>query len=608
MRPRSWWRRVLVRAGRVLPAPLRYPEALLDRLRWLFLAFAQLVYAIAFVAALAFPGAGVAARLVAAAAVVAVSAWAYARYLGHLAGFFPDLVPPLSLGVLGWVLQTDLFALPLAFTSMLFHATYGTLLLTAAKVVHYIAAVEVSLARAPDVVLGFTPQSITNVVVLVAITVVMRMLRQSLKAHATRARYEEVLSAAGQRLLSARRVEDIHATAATAARTLLDDPAAVVSVWRREDEDYTPVRVEHHGAEVRLSTVQVDDFPQGARQRLRRGDPHVVGVELSRRLYERFGLDYAGETVVVVPLSLQATMMGALVLARRASAGPPFLDVLRRFGVELSLALERVEAMERLGDYTHELQVANRRLRRAGRVKDDFLANVTHELRTPLTAIAGFADTLINRWDHLNGRDARRFVRIIQRHAVRQQRLVDDLLMVTRLQAEVVDPRRVEIPLRDLVLDVVAELSREVDSVTVQAPGDVTGWADPDHIARILINLLTNAAKYGAPPIEVHAPVPLPDEPAEIRVVDHGPGIDDDFLPRLFSRFEQASSGDSRSSSGVGLGLSISRELARRNGGDLRHEATPGGGATFVVSLPQHAAVTAEERSHLDGSEALERS
>lgn len=593
--------RALARADQALPVALRFPDSLLQRVRWLFLAFALLLDALWLVYAPWYPGAVPAARLAAAGALLVIAGWGVGRYLGRFGGFLPDLAPPVALAVIALVLQADVFVVPLAFGWMLFHSLYGGVALTAFKVVHYVIAVELGVIVAGEPVLGLAPRTITNVLVFVVIAAVMQVLKTSLERSALQSRRERVLADAGRRLLSARRSADIDAATAAAAWELLDDEDAIVSLWRRDDDDFTPVRVEAAELEPELPSIPASAFAESARSRLRRGEPYVVGVDTSQRLAQQHGFDYTGQTVVIVPLSIQGTVMGALVLAATVRVDHDLLAVLRRFGIEISLALERAEAMERLGDYAHELQAANREMRRASRVKDEFLSSVTHELRTPLTAIAGFASTLLRRWDSLASDDAQRFVAIIERHALRQRRLVDDLLTVTRLEAQAVEPRRVVVDLRDLALDVVAEVASSVGAVTVTAPGAPTAWADPDHLARILINLLTNAEKYGAPPIAVEIPPALPDEPAEIRVVDHGPGIDEGFLPRLFSRFEQASSGDDRQSSGVGLGLAIARELARRNRGDLVYEPTPGGGATFVVTVPN---ARAAERDAAEGEPA----
>jgi len=106
----------------------------------------------------------------------------------------------------------------------------------------------------------------------------------------------------------------------------------------------------------------------------------------------------------------------------------------------------------------------------------------------------------------------------------------------------------------------------------------------PYHVHQIISNLLTNSAKYGQPPVILEcAPV---GDGVELRVRDQGPGVDPEFVPRMFERFSQASSGDTRTSAGFGLGLSITRDLAVANGGDLRYEPNLPTGACFIVRFP----------------------
>ena len=146
-----------------------------------------------------------------------------------------------------------------------------------------------------------------------------------------------------------------------------------------------------------------------------------------------------------------------------------------------------------------------------------------------------------------------------------------------------------DVPVKEMFDEVNRVVSVE-PSMTVE-PSNLTARADRDHFARILINLVENAAKYA------------PDSPVElygwekegrvlIAVVDHGPGIPDDQKERIFDRFTQIDSSDTRSKGGTGLGLSIVKSLVEVMNGSVRIEATEGGGATFVLDLPASSNVT----------------
>lgn|GEM_PF-3033236 len=230
---------------------------------------------------------------------------------------------------------------------------------------------------------------------------------------------------------------------------------------------------------------------------------------------------------------------------------------------------------------TADLREANEALRDALRVKDDFVAVVSHELRTPLTVIRGFAMTLREHGPEMSSADRSRALERIEAQSERLDQLVGELLVAARIQAGGEPVRREALPLRDAVVQQV-EASASPQGVRVEVAPDLLVLVDPAHLARILDNLLTNAGKYGLPPVVVSA------ERAGARVQlcvrDHGEGVPEDLQERVFERFAQAEHDTRRTTTGVGLGLAIVRELAGLNGGRIWVEdAAPG--ARFVLSL-----------------------
>jgi signal transduction histidine kinase len=211
----------------------------------------------------------------------------------------------------------------------------------------------------------------------------------------------------------------------------------------------------------------------------------------------------------------------------------------------------------------------------------DFVSTASHEFRSPLAAILGFAETLEVQWDSLHDADRQRYVGTIQRQAERLARLTEDLLTVTRLSGPAMETVPESLSCRTLV-DGALRLV-ELD-VTVSVPDDVGVHVDPGHFEDVLVNLLTNAGKYGATPIEVTGTVD--DDEVVVRVVDHGPGIPEEFQQHMFDQFSRDRRA-AREHPGSGLGLSIVRGLLEHNGGSVAYEDTPGGGATFVVRLPR---------------------
>ncbi len=258
----------------------------------------------------------------------------------------------------------------------------------------------------------------------------------------------------------------------------------------------------------------------------------------------------------------------------------------RRLEDEIAVRRRRESQLEhqaeQLVQYAAEMEAANEALRMADATKNDFVSTVSHELRTPLTAIRGFAQTLLMRWDRLDDEQRQTLIATIDRQGGRQQRLIEDLLTVSRMRAGSLVAHAETFDVREVVESCVSVVGR--DGVDVRVPHGATAHADPDHVAQVLCNLLTNAKKYGAAPFVITAT--LDQDQLRLAVRDHGPGVPAAFVGRLFDRFEQASTGDQRTSAGLGLGLAISRELCELNGGDLVHVPTSGAGAKFVMALP----------------------
>jgi two-component system OmpR family sensor kinase len=215
-----------------------------------------------------------------------------------------------------------------------------------------------------------------------------------------------------------------------------------------------------------------------------------------------------------------------------------------------------------------------------------FVADASHELRTPLTAVRGYAD--LYRAGGLADPEA--MATAMDRIGTESRRmaaLVDDLLLLARLdQGRPI--RRDPVDLSRIVEDAAHDL-RAVDpgrplAAAIEPALVVAG--DDDQLRQVVGNLVANVRVHTGPATAVELVLRAIEGSVELRVVDHGPGIDPADGPRVFDRFYRADAGRSRDSGGTGLGLSIVASLVHAHGGRLWHEATPGGGATFVVSLP----------------------
>ena len=219
-------------------------------------------------------------------------------------------------------------------------------------------------------------------------------------------------------------------------------------------------------------------------------------------------------------------------------------------------------------------------------IKNDFVALVSHELRTPLTSIAGFADTLVHGWKELPEAEVDEFLNIINVQAVYLGDLVEDVLVIPRLEANRMRFYPELFDLGQLIEDVSAMVfptgGGKIAEVTL--PEGVRVKADKRRVQQTLRNLLENARKYGGDQIMVEGFV-MGDQYMVI-IADNGPGVPDEETKRVFENFEQVSKGDARESTGIGLGLPIARRLARAMGGDVWYERRFPTGARFCYSLP----------------------
>jgi two-component system OmpR family sensor kinase len=322
----------------------------------------------------------------------------------------------------------------------------------------------------------------------------------------------------------------------------------------------------------------------------------LTGVDAATATLVRTLLAVGGVAIVVLTLiSFAIVRRGLLPLerleraARQISAGdlghrtgiPHDASEVGRVGAAFDAMIDQIEASFATQQAALEAKArSEERLRR-------FVADASHELRTPLTAVRGYAELYraggLADPDELDAAMDR-----IGTEGRRMARLVDDLLLLARLdqgaplRADRVDLSRV---VREAVAD--ARAVEPARPISADVDDGVLVRGDDDRIRQVIGNLLSNARVHSRPdaPVDValHA---IPDEAVEVRVVDHGAGIDPADSARVFDRFYRADPGRSRDRGGSGLGLSIVASIADALGGRVWHEATPGGGATFVVRLP----------------------
>ncbi|MGH2728885.1 MAG: sensor histidine kinase, partial [Actinomycetota bacterium] len=222
------------------------------------------------------------------------------------------------------------------------------------------------------------------------------------------------------------------------------------------------------------------------------------------------------------------------------------------------------------------------------RLKDDFVATVSHELRTSLTPIKGWAVTLLQLGEHLAPEQRQEGVQAILRHAERLERLVTNILEVSKIERGLSDRR-------EAIVDVLAVAEKTIEDfraeserreIILRVSGDRHRTrGDEVWVEQIITNLLSNAIKYSPADRPTEVSVSGSHHLIEVAVTDHGPGIPEHEMERIFERFKRLGDHMTRSQGGTGLGLYIARQLARAIGAELTVQSRLGRGTTFTLRL-----------------------
>jgi signal transduction histidine kinase len=329
-------------------------------------------------------------------------------------------------------------------------------------------------------------------------------------------------------------------------------------------------RVMRTGEPILVRRIEDDDY-----RRIAEDETHF---DLLRRIDAR--------SLLFVPLAAAGRRIGVLVAGRFAGQqpfGPDDMAFAEELARRAALAVENARLYEGLRRERERAEEANR-------AKSDFLATMSHELRTPLSAIIGYGELLA---DGITGPVNQPQVQQLQRIAASARHLltlIEDILTYARLDAGRETPTVELVDVAALVRDVASlvepiVLTHGLRLVTTIPPMLPAMQSDARRIRQILLNLLGNAVRYterGEIRLEVHV------EPAALRfvVADTGIGIAPDHVEQIFEPFWQVQQSLTRRVGGTGLGLSVTRRLARLLGGDVSVTSEPGVGSTFVVDLP----------------------
>jgi signal transduction histidine kinase/ActR/RegA family two-component response regulator len=294
--------------------------------------------------------------------------------------------------------------------------------------------------------------------------------------------------------------------------------------------------------------------------------------------------------------ALAVTVLGAALGGREAWAHPTLavhthLVLFLLEGLLLTALVAELQRARRVAEgAAADADAARREVEAASGMKDEFLGTISHELRTPLNAVLGWLHLV--RSGSLDRATETRGLEAIERNVRLQAQLTTDLLDVSRALTGRLQLDVAPLPLKRVIDEAMSQaapaaLAKDVTLHVTTVAGQPIVRGDATRLRQVVWHLLANAIKFTPRGGETYVSLDTNDM-ACITVRDTGPGVARDFLPRIFDRFTQADSSPTRGAGGLGVGLSLVRELVERHGGDIRVANDPQGGARFTVRLPLH--------------------
>lgn len=356
-----------------------------------------------------------------------------------------------------------------------------------------------------------------------------------------------------------------------------------VGAWLIADEHRGMLRVAppvvFDGAPIELDRpleVRLSD-PVFVTRALRSAGPVSVRTHVLKREKEGILGELGVEAAMAAPLIVEGRRVGVVVVGNPAKGHYDARDLeeLRVLAGPAGLVLGQLRQQR-------EAEELTQRLREVAEMKTDFVSVVSHELRTPLTSIRGALDTLVRPGLIEEDTIVSELVASARRQTTRLERLINDLLVASRLDRGTMKSTLVPVSVADILDEVIPLIGYDGIRTEVEACDVIA--ADPDQFAQVVRNLIENAVKYGGG-TDVDVSVVREHGGLTLVVADHGPGIAEDDRARIFDRFVQLERPDRRTHEGSGLGLAIVKSLVESMGGRIAATGTPGGGATFRVSF-----------------------
>lgn len=381
------------------------------------------------------------------------------------------------------------------------------------------------------------------------------------------------------------------------AAELIDSEAASLLLFD-ECSNELRFRIATGNAAPRLSNMSVPLEGSIAGQVFVSGTPVIAPNVKEVPTYYREVEEQTGVVVhslLAVPLRIQERSIGVLEVINKRDGRPSFgtddVEILTALACQAAIAIENARLLT-------ALQEAYDRVSKLDRLKSDFIAIASHELRTPLSLVLGHCVLL---QEDLDPKAAER-MRIVVHAAMKMKSVVETMLNLRYLETGELELNPAWFDVRQAVSEA-CEAYREIaedDGLTIEVSlpeEEVPVWADRGCLQVVLDNLLSNAVKFNRPGGRIWVSVTAGESQVEIRVADTGIGIPTEYLEQIFERFFQVEQHMQRKRGGMGLGLSIVRELVTRHNGRVWAESVPGEGSCFHVALPRYSSVQEAERA-----------
>lgn len=307
------------------------------------------------------------------------------------------------------------------------------------------------------------------------------------------------------------------------------------------------------------------------------------------------------KALVVVPIKTKDRIWGMLTVDRshNQSVTEDDLEVMTTVAAQVSIALDNASAYQQIEAWNQGLEAKVKErteaLERADRLRAQFLSHVSHELRTPLTSIKGFIQNLLDGLTGpLNEKQQRYLVRMSE-NSDRLVRMIEDLLDRTRIETGRLEVHPADVDLEPCLAEVIEQLrplaqAKQHSLEFHRADTEIIVWADRDRLIQAVVNLVQNAIKFTTPGGTVSVACRLLNHRrATVLVQDTGPGIEPEYLDKIFEPFFRIQQGQRTAPKGLGLGLSIVKTLVELQGGEVAARNRPEGGAELSFTIPVHA-------------------